>query len=85
MAQESVAVGNNYQGIPTLENAAYEFITDTWGKITVVSLEFAPRDEALAWAKKVVDAPRYKDHKVILLTHSYPHGQEKSLKTRTTK
>lgn len=66
-----VAVGNNYQGIPTLENAAYEFITDTWGKILVVSLEFAPRDEALAWAKKVVDAPRYKDHKVILLTHSY--------------
>ena len=63
-----VAVGNNYQGIPTLENAAYEFITDTWGKILVVSLEFAPRDEALAWAKKVVDAPRYKDHKVILLT-----------------
>lgn len=66
-----VAVGNNYQGIPTLENAAYEFVTDTWGKILVVSLEFAPRDEALEWAKKVVDSPRYKDHKVILLTHSY--------------
>ena len=46
-------------------------MTDTWGKILVVSLEFAPRDEALEWAKKVVDSPRYKDHKVILLTHSY--------------
>lgn len=66
-----VEVGNNYQGIPTLENAAYEFETDTWGKILVVSLEFAPRDEAIAWAKRVTEKPKYKNHKVILLTHSY--------------
>lgn len=64
-------VGNNYQGIPTLENAAYEFETDTWGKILVISLEFAPRDEALAWARKVTESDRYKNDKVILLTHSY--------------
>ncbi|WP_455639908.1 metallophosphoesterase [Parabacteroides sp.] len=66
-----VEVGNNYKDIPTLENAAYEFETDTWGKILVISLEFAPRDEAIAWAKKVTEKPKYKDHKVILLTHSY--------------
>lgn len=66
-----VEVGNNYKDIPTLENAAYEFKTDTWGKILVISLEFAPRDEAIAWAKKVTGKPKYKDHKVILLTHSY--------------
>ena len=41
---------NNYQGIPTLENAAYEFITDTWGKILVVSLEFAPRQSLITWS-----------------------------------
>ena len=66
-----VEVGNNYQGIPTLENAAYEFETETWGKILVVSLEFAPRDEAIEWAKTVTEKPKYKDHKVILLTHSF--------------
>lgn len=66
-----VEVGNNYKDIPTLENAAYEFESETWGKILVVSLEFAPRDEALEWAKKVTEKPKYKDHKVILLTHSY--------------
>lgn len=66
-----VEVGNNYRNIPTLENAAYEFTSDTWGKILVVSLEFAPRDEAIEWAKKVTDKPKYKNHKVILLTHSY--------------
>ena len=60
MAQEPGCRRNNYQGIPTLENAAYEFITDTWGKILVVSLEFAPRDEALAWAKKVSMLPAIK-------------------------
>lgn len=66
-----VEVGNNYQDIPTLENAAYEFDTKTWGKILVISLEFAPRDEAIEWAKTVTEKPKYKDHKVILLTHSF--------------
>lgn len=66
-----VAVGQNAQGIPTLENAAYELDTPTWGKLLVISLEFAPRDEAIEWARRLTQQPRYKDHKVILLTHSY--------------
>lgn len=66
-----VAVGRNAQGIPTLENAAYELDTPTWGKLLVISLEFAPRDEAIEWARRLTQQPRYKDHKVILLTHSY--------------
>lgn len=66
-----VSVGLNYQGIPTLENAAYEFETKTWGKLLVVSLEFAPRDEAIEWARKLTEKDKYKNHKVILLTHSY--------------
>ena len=49
----------------------YEFNTETWGKILVISLEFAPRDEAIEWAKTVTEKPKYTDHKVILLTHSY--------------
>lgn len=66
-----VSVGQNWQGVPTLENAAYEFTMNKWGKILIVSLEFAPRDEAIDWAKKLVDEEKYKDHKVFILTHSY--------------
>lgn len=66
-----VSVCNNYRGIPTLENAAYELLTDTWGRLLIVSLEFAPRDEALAWAKSLCANKKYKDHTVIVLTHSY--------------
>lgn len=66
-----VSVGKDSNGVPTLENAAYEIDTDTWGKLLVISLEFAPRDEAIEWAKSVVGSDRYKNHKVIVLTHSY--------------
>lgn len=66
-----VDVTNNAFGVPTLENAAYEIVTDSWGKILVLSLEFAPRDEVLEWAKKLADSKKYKQHKIILLTHSY--------------
>jgi len=66
-----IAVANNYEGVPTLENAAYELDTETWGKLMVLSLEFAPRDEVLEWAKKIVESEKYKEHKVIVLTHSY--------------
>ena len=61
-----ILLRTNYDGIPTLENAAYELATDTWGKLLIISLEFSPRDEAIAWAKKIVDSPQYKNHKVIL-------------------
>ena len=66
-----VSICNNASGVPTLENAAYEFKTATWGNILIISAEFAPRDEVLDWAKKLCDDPKYKEHKVFLLTHSY--------------
>lgn len=69
--QSLVAVGTDSQGVPTLENAAYEITTDTWGKLLVIAIEFAPRDEAIEWAKKISGSKKYKDHKVIILTHSY--------------
>lgn len=66
-----VAVAKNYEDKPTLENAAYEFSDDNWGKILVVAIEFNPRTEILEWAKRLCSSDRYKNHKVILLTHSY--------------
>jgi len=66
-----VSTGKDSNGVPTLENAAYEIETDTWGKFLIISIEFAPRDEALNWAKNIAGNDKYKDHKVIILTHSY--------------
>ncbi|EJX07402.1 metallophosphoesterase [gut metagenome] len=66
-----VATGCNEQGIPTLENAAFEFQLTGRPKLLIVSLEFAPRDEAIEWAQKLISNDSYKNHIVILLTHSY--------------
>lgn len=66
-----VSVCKNWQDIPTLENAVYELEMDEWGKILVITLEFAPRDEAIEWAKSLTNNEKYKNHKIFLLTHSY--------------
>lgn len=65
-----VAAFPNAEGKMTLENAAFEFFDRNWGKILVVSLEFAPRDEALEWAESLLKSEKFKGHKAILLTHS---------------
>lgn len=66
-----VSVCNNAFGLPTLENAAYEIQSESWGKLLIICAEFAPRDEVLTWAKELCSKPAYKNHKVIFLTHSY--------------
>ena len=65
-----VAAYPNREGKASLENAAYEFTDSHWGKMLVLALEWAPRDEVLAWAKQLADGP-YKNHKVMLLIHSF--------------
>lgn len=64
-----VETADNAEGVPTLENAAYTFEQEHWGKILVLSLEFAPRDEIIEWAKGI--CKKYSSHRIILLTHSY--------------
>lgn len=66
-----VATCENFEGVHTMENSAYEFSDKNWGKILVITTEFAPRDEVVEWAKALVDSEKYKDHKVILLVHSW--------------
>lgn len=67
-----VEVGLNQDGVPTMENAAYAFEDKNWGKLMVLAIEFAPRDEILVWAKSIAD--KYSDYRIILLTHSYMSG-----------
>ncbi|MDR1172657.1 MAG: metallophosphoesterase [Bacteroidales bacterium] len=69
----------NSDGIPTLENAAYEFVSPHGVDFLVLSLEFAPRDTVVAWAKKIVSLPKYRNHTVILLTHAYLNAKNERI------
>lgn len=61
----------NRNAAASLENAAFELNESHWGRLLVVAVEFAPRDEVLEWAKMLAAKERYKDAKVILLLHSF--------------
>jgi hypothetical protein len=68
-------VAQNAEKIPTLENAAFEFTSPYGQKFLFLTLEFAPRDTVLAWAKGVINQDKYKQHKVVVLTHSYMNAK----------
>ena len=61
----------NRNGDVSLENSAYEFEDRAWGKLLVVTTEFAPRDEVLNWAYDLISSKKYSGHKVIFMTHSF--------------
>lgn len=73
-------VAQNASGIPTLENSAYEFTSPQGRKFLFLSLEFAPRDTIISWAKKVAAMDKYKDHTVVVLTHSYMNARGERFK-----
>ena len=66
-----VSTGPNYEGVHTMENAAFEFHNEAWGDLLIISFEFAPRDEALDWARQLIESKRFQNHRVIILTHSF--------------
>jgi len=71
--QQLVECGYNSFGETTLENSAYTFTAPHPDnrKFLVITLQFAPTDADLAWAKKLAAQPRFADHIGIVLTHSY--------------
>ena len=66
-----VSVCPDRNGVESLENAAFEFTDPNWGKLLVITTEFAPRDEVLDWAKALISKEQYKNHKVFFMTHSF--------------
>lgn len=72
-------VGLDEEGVPTMRNATFEFITPQGKKMLILVLEFAPRDAAVEWAKGIVAQDKYKDHEVVLLTHSYMGSDNKHI------
>ncbi|MCK9316111.1 MAG: metallophosphoesterase [Verrucomicrobia bacterium] len=61
----------NRDGAKTLENAAYALKTPHGRDLLFISLEFAPSDPVLNWAKELVNRDAFKDHFAVLVTHSY--------------
>ena len=88
--KQLVECGPNYDGVKTLENSAYEFTAPQpdGRKFLIITLQFAPTDANLKWAKKLAAQPRFANHIGIVLTHSYlaytgKHlGQEKYVVSR---
>lgn len=61
----------NAFGVRTLENAAYRIEPPFGPKWLVISLEWGPRREAVAWARECIARPEHAGHRCVLLTHSY--------------
>lgn len=68
-------------GMPTMANAVFEFEGHHQQKYLILNLEFAPRDEVVDWAKKTIDQEKYKNHRVIVLTHSYMNNKNERIET----
>jgi hypothetical protein len=66
--------GKSYYGGSLNGSHANYYITLSVGKskFLIVALEFFPRQEAVAWASRVIDA--YPDAETIILTHAYLHS-----------
>ena len=71
----------NAEGMPTLANALSEFVDPNGIPYLLLNLEFAPRNEVLEWAAKAIGQEKYKDHRVIVLTHSYMNAKNERFVT----
>ena len=78
---EKALVGTcaNYEGVHTMENSAYELVDEAWGKLLILTFEFAPRDEAIEWARKLIESKRFASHRVIVLVHSWLNDKGKRI------
>ena len=74
--QQLVACAPNSFKKITMENSVYEFTAPypDGRKFMIITLQFAPTDADLKWAKSIADLPRFADHFGIVLTHSYMRG-----------
>lgn len=66
-------------GVPTLANAAFEWIDPNGIPYLFVNLEFAPRDAVLQWAATTIGHERYQKHRVVVLTHAYMNAQNERI------
>lgn len=73
-----VDMAPNADGVKTMENACYEFVSPLGQRMLIFSLEYAPRASVVEWAKHLSSLPKYKYHTGIVLTHSYMSSMVKN-------
>lgn len=66
-----IEAGKNASGQKTLENAAYAIQLPDGRKLLVISLEWGPRRDAVAWAKQLAAEERFRKHTGVLLVHDF--------------
>ncbi|WP_438481228.1 metallophosphoesterase [Oleiharenicola lentus] len=70
----------NEQWQPTLENSAYELKNLNGRDYLFLTVEFAPRDTIVEWAKKIAALEQYKNHRVVFITHAYLNDKDQHIK-----
>ena len=71
--KQLIECGPNTYGVRTMENAAFEWQAPHPDnrKFLFITLQFAPTDAILKWAKNLAASPRFAQHIGIVMTHSY--------------
>lgn len=69
----------NEQWQPTLENSAYELKNLNGRDYLFLTVEFAPRETMVEWAKKIAALEQYKNHRVVFVTHAYLDAKDRHL------
>ncbi len=54
-----------------LQNAYYNFTAPDGKKFLILSLEWGPREETVAWANTIAGREEYSGHLAVLVTHAY--------------
>lgn len=71
--------GLDAQGNHAVENAAFELRSPEGIDYLFLNLEFAPRDTVIGWARRIVGLEEYRNHRVVLMTHSYLNAESERI------
>lgn len=59
-----------------LQNAYYELTAPDGRELLVLTLEWGPRQQAVAWADRILSQSKFADHTAIVVTHAYMYHDE---------
>ena len=71
--------GLDAQGNHAVENAAFELRSPEGIDYLFLNLEFAPRDTVIGWARRIGGLEEYRNHRVVLMTHSYLNAESERI------
>jgi hypothetical protein len=58
-------------GRATLANSIHELVDPQGIKYLILNLEFGARDETIEWAARSIGQEKYREHRVIVISHAY--------------